>query len=430
MCAWIGFVVAIVVHELSHAILSRVEGIRVKSMGLLVALVPIGAFTEPDEDQLFGESKSKGSGNGGGNGNKNENEGKKIATARERTRILSAGIMSNYFVALIAFLLFFSLLFSIQPVADTTLFVQNVTTGSPAERAGINPGMFITKVDGTRITSGEDMNEAMEGKERVSLTVLNKSGKEIEIVVEDCYKTEGIMILEVIEGSPAYNAGLKEGMSIIRMDDKEIKGYRDFQNFMNETAAGEVIEVQTKGRTFLVKLEKSPSPHSKNGFLGIYFSPANNVSGMVIGEFSAKEYHEYLCSIPSSLTSINGWLRLTILPIIPIDFGGFSSFNPLLSHFYEPVGIASFLGKNVFSLADVLFWTAWINFLVGLFNALPASPLDGGYIFREVLNPVLGVRIKDEKKKEKFSKAITAAVTIFIFSSIFFTAVGPYIMHV
>ncbi|MFQ6056319.1 MAG: site-2 protease family protein, partial [Methanosarcinales archaeon] len=72
---WIALIVTLVVHEFAHAILCKVEGIRVKSMGIILALIPIGGFAEPDEEQLFG----------GGN--------KKVATRTERMRILTAGVM-------------------------------------------------------------------------------------------------------------------------------------------------------------------------------------------------------------------------------------------------------------------------------------------------------------------------------------------------
>jgi membrane-associated protease RseP (regulator of RpoE activity) len=56
----IGLIVTLVVHELSHGILSRVADIKVKSLGLLIALVPIGAFAEPDESQLLGTDAKPG----------------------------------------------------------------------------------------------------------------------------------------------------------------------------------------------------------------------------------------------------------------------------------------------------------------------------------------------------------------------------------
>lgn len=342
----IGLVVAIVVHEFSHAILCIVEGIKVKSMGLLV---PIGAFTEPDNEQLFGE-KRKGSGEETMEENETEGaekERKKVATARERTRILSVGVMGNYFTAFFAFLLFFSILFSIQPVS------------------------------------------------------------------------EGIWIAGVEEGFPAAKAGIEEGMSIIMMDNEPIGGYKDFLAFMNSTTPGQVVEVQMKDEKFIVKLEKHP--HKYKGFLGV-------------SVFPTKEYLEVLRGIPSSLVApssrddwLSSWQILMIMPVFPPPLG-FRSFNPFLFHLYEPVGVASFLGGSIFFIADVLFWIGWINLGLGLFNCLPAIPLDGGYVFREMLNPVLRIGIKEERKKEKVSKAITVTIAIFIASSIAFMLAGPYLL--
>ncbi|MDD1670855.1 MAG: site-2 protease family protein, partial [Methanomicrobiales archaeon] len=42
----------IAIHEFGHGILCRVEGILVKSMGVLLFVIPIGFFVEPDEEEL------------------------------------------------------------------------------------------------------------------------------------------------------------------------------------------------------------------------------------------------------------------------------------------------------------------------------------------------------------------------------------------
>ena len=88
---WIALFVTMVVHEFAHGILSRVEGVRVKSMGIVAVLIaPIAAFVEPDDVELFGSKDmppkvSKGA----------------------RIRILSAGVISNFIVAAVAMALFF-----------------------------------------------------------------------------------------------------------------------------------------------------------------------------------------------------------------------------------------------------------------------------------------------------------------------------------
>jgi membrane-associated protease RseP (regulator of RpoE activity) len=115
------------------------------------------------------------------------------------------------------------------------------------------------------------------------------------------------------------------------------------------------------------------------------------------------------------------------MPIAPLPTG-FGGFNPLLAHLYEPVGGVAFFGSGLFWVADILFWTGWINFYVGLFNCLPAIPLDGGYVFREMLNPVLRLGIKEEKRKAKVAKAISSLIALFIFSSIVIMLAAPYVL--
>ncbi|MCD6461412.1 MAG: site-2 protease family protein, partial [Thermoplasmata archaeon] len=71
----IGLAVGIVVHEVAHGILTRVGGIKVKSMGLLFFIFPLGAFVEPDEDEL------------------------KAAERRKRMRVYSVGPSTNLIFA-------------------------------------------------------------------------------------------------------------------------------------------------------------------------------------------------------------------------------------------------------------------------------------------------------------------------------------------
>ena len=45
----VALIVAIIAHEFSHGILTFVGNLKVKSLGVLYLIVPIGAFCEPDE---------------------------------------------------------------------------------------------------------------------------------------------------------------------------------------------------------------------------------------------------------------------------------------------------------------------------------------------------------------------------------------------
>ncbi|MEM3362013.1 MAG: site-2 protease family protein [Candidatus Anstonellaceae archaeon] len=78
----IAFVVILIVHELAHGILARIYQIKLKSSGIvLFGVLPVGAFVEPDEEQMLKIEKEK------------------------QNKILVAGSTSNLYVGLLSFLL-------------------------------------------------------------------------------------------------------------------------------------------------------------------------------------------------------------------------------------------------------------------------------------------------------------------------------------
>ncbi len=441
MCAWVGFVIALVVHELSHAVLSTVEKIKVKSMGLLMLIVPIGAFAEPDSEQLFGEKERKERKRGTAvveaevASGVPEKPAKRVATSGERTRILSAGVTSNFCVAVLAFTLFFAILFSIQPVDENVLYVYQVAQGSPAEQAGIAPEVFITRVDGAPVTTVEALTAALSEEVEHSVVVLEKNGEERAFAVPGgVTSSAGLFIFDVVEGLPADQAGLTSSMRITRIDDVSITGYTDFSAFMNTTIPGQVIEIGTDVRTVSVTLIESPTGEG-TGYMGVIVAGTSTASplGMLVFGFPVQEYLNGLRGIPGSFLTVSprqwltSWLWLTILPIAPLPTG-FGGFNPLLAELFEPIGAVAMLGGGVFWIADILFWIGWINFYVGLFNCLPAIPLDGGYVFRELLYPVVHVWVKEEQRREKVARSIASFFALFIFAAIVVMLAGPYLL--
>ena len=126
----IGLVVVIVVHEFAHGILARTDGIKIKSIGLLMLAVIPGAFVEPDE------------------------EGIKKASRLTKLRIYAAGSMSNIVVAFIAFLLLTALSsFFIAPSFHPQgVEVQNTMPNSPAYGV-LQNGMVITQINGYEVTN-------------------------------------------------------------------------------------------------------------------------------------------------------------------------------------------------------------------------------------------------------------------------------------
>lgn len=140
----IGLIIAMVVHEFSHGILASFAKVKIKSLGVLFLILPLGAFVEPDEEELKSIKKIK------------------------RARVYAAGPAMNMVVALICAMIFsWSFMGSVTPAHDGIL-VTGVEEGSPAEI--VSPGALITSFNDTEIRNIVDFNVAI-GSTKANQTV-------------------------------------------------------------------------------------------------------------------------------------------------------------------------------------------------------------------------------------------------------------------
>jgi len=101
----------------------------------------------------------------------------------------------------------------------------------------------------------------------------------------------------------------------------------------------------------------------------------------------------------------------------------------LITNFYEPTGWAVPFGIGIFWILNALLWIGWMNFYVGLFNCLPAVPLDGGHVFRDVMTSTLSRIMGDGEKVERLSSAIAVLFAVLILMSFVFVMIAPYAAH-
>lgn len=434
----IALMVTLMVHEFSHAILCKVEGIKVKSMGILLALVPIGGFAEPDDEQLMGKKiveKDLPAGE-----YKPEGPPKMLATRTQRIRVLTAGVMANFVIAIIAFMLFFSLLGTISTVGD--VMVTSVLNDSPADLAGVKQNMILTRINDIKINNTSEFlsytNTLAPGSNFKLAIVENGVPKEIHLAATGNIPTlTGVMVSNVTNGSAAEAAGIKEGMIIVRIDDTRIKDFNDFINFMNSTREGQKIDISllsnsSPGATTEVfnAIELRRNPSSNKGFLGVSTQSAVSYSiGIGIAPLGAKDYLDLLKRIPSMMTGITGWIIIFGLPIYGFAGEGFPGFSGMLMNFYEPTGWIAVFGIVVFWVLNILLWVGWMNFYAGLFNCLPAVPLDGGHVFRDVMTSFLTKIFGDGEKVERIINSIVLVFAIMILLSFVFVTIAPYVAH-
>ena len=136
----IALATVLIVHEFSHGIISRVEGIKIESIGLLLFAILPGAFVEPNEEELQESSKLS------------------------RLRVYTAGSMANISLAVIALLIFSLISTCVVPAtfSEDGIEISRIVEGSPADNV-LQEGMIIESIDNKSLNSSNDYMELVSG---------------------------------------------------------------------------------------------------------------------------------------------------------------------------------------------------------------------------------------------------------------------------
>jgi len=172
----VGVGVGIIVHELSHALVSLNEGIRVDSWGLGIFLVFPFAYVRI-----------------------NDNDYNK-ASLSSKVKVLSAGVLSNTVIALLTLLLLNTASVSISQYSVVVIHELDRSLGpqAPAIVAGLPTPSVINDINGTKIRTLNDLRNYLSSIANESTTlVINISRiKELEddVIISDLYKPEVVVV--------------------------------------------------------------------------------------------------------------------------------------------------------------------------------------------------------------------------------------------
>ena len=330
---WYGIlalVIAMVIHEFSHGILSRVANVKVKALGLLLFIFPVGAFVEPDEEEM------------------------KAMKKWERMRLYAAGPGSNMVIALIFSFLFSSVMVASLAPAEDGLLLYSVSTDYGGAEAGLEPWMLLTSINEEPVEDSDDWQRIM----------------------NDTYAGETVNV-------SVMNAGVPETYAVTLSD---------------------------KGSYYLKYYPDLYEPWmSGKGFMGV-----------------AAENPEFVTNNLANPTE-------NILLYISLPFAKLQPFPDHFTSIFEPSGAVGIIPDNLFwILANSFYWIFWLNLMVGLTNALPSVPLDGGFIFADGITGVLD-KVKTgltEQRKEEIVDNLVAVLAFTVVFLVVWQLIGPRIVGV
>ncbi|MGC9435388.1 MAG: site-2 protease family protein [Methanomicrobiales archaeon] len=311
---WLAFVLTIAIHEFGHGILCRVEGFRVKAMGVLLAVIPIGFFVEPDEDEV------------------------EAARTLPKIRMYGAGITNNIVAGGVCLVVLLLLLGMAIPLPVP--FIAGVYDGSPAARANVPPDSLILEINGIPVDTRDEVTAIM------STT------------------------------SPGDRVSL-----LLKTD--------------SETQSATVT---------LGHWPESFTDHPDAGFMGIYYYDAPMVRE-TFGRLATPLGLLQLLILPFD-TSVSGQL----LGVIAFDSDALVAWAEPFAGYWE--------------LVHLFFWCGWISTNVGIFNALPMVPLDGGLILREG-----ATRLLDRAGLARYAPHVVGSISWIVLFMLISLIALPYLLR-
>lgn len=416
----LGLTIGMIVHEGGHAIYCRVGDINIKSTGVIFgALIPLGAFVEPDE------------------------ESSKNADVKSQLRMYAAGIMNNYAVFAVSLVLLFVFVgVLVSPVIG--IGVSTVLTDSPAEKMGLSEGDVITAVDNETIESNDEFNNYLSNNAQ---TITLDDGRTLDIpkgaYVSQTPQSTNLNIKDTIISVNGYDVknpselekqfrNISDTHADIKLSDgnsatvpigvyataQENTGIATDMNLdMGESTY--IFEINNErvynGNDVIDKIDNRENDNISITYLDAeenvvttnttYDSNDNSItmSNMISGVgtsvlginiYPADSFHDILTIDNSIVGNLQNILLIVLLPLAslaPMFEANFPGFTPMIQNFYtmSPI-VPEFAVGIMFFGINVLFWSAWINFNLALFNCIPTFALDGGHILRAMSEMILG----------------------------------------
>jgi len=184
----------------------------------------------------------------------------------------------------------------------------------------------------------------------------------------------GVGVAYVEPNGPANNVSVQAGDIITGLNGTTTATLSAFENAIAATQPFENVSVVyfshglDRSVTRVVELGRNPSNRTR-GFLGIevYALTPSQLRATLVWPLGA---------------SAGGWVGALDWLILP--FGSVEPVSSPTASFFHLVGPLHGMSPTDFWVgANLLYWLAWMNLLLGLSNALPLVPLDGGLLFRD-----------------------------------------------
>jgi len=211
----------------------------------------------------------------------------------------------------------------------------------------------------------------------------------------------GVMVISVNGGSLAESIGIEAESVIQHVAGQQITSVESLSKSLR-TNLGNTVEItwMNKAGDIIIRQVTLPiAAEPGRGILGVSITPLSSEPQQVLDTYK-KQFSQNPLAI--------------LLP--PTFQEGLVPFSDLMA----PRFTSSLFGNSFAPVANMLFWLWFVNFNVGIFNALPIGPLDGGQLY--------GALIENKFKSKALAKNANMLLTLVMAAIVFAVLLLPYVI--
>jgi membrane-associated protease RseP (regulator of RpoE activity) len=215
----------------------------------------------------------------------------------------------------------------------------------------------------------------------------------------------GVVVMSVNDGSLASKIGLSKESIIQTIAGQKVHGVDDLGNILRSNLGHDIpITWQDKTGQKITRSISLPPFASNRGILGIAITDLTPNPSLVLQRYkSAFTSNPIALLAPPTLGQ-----GMVVVP-----------YSDLMAAKYE----SNILGSSFPIIANILFWIWFINFNVGIFNALPITFLDGGSWYSSLIES------RTQKSKASMVKNASLLLSLIMIGIVIMSITLPYFIR-
>jgi len=413
----------ILIHEFGHYAVAKLLGVRVEQFAIGFGKRLVG-FRKGDTDYRINILPLGGYVKMSGENPMDERTGDPAEFMSHprwhRFLIAIAGPAMNILLAIFLLTTVYMVHYEYPMFLDKPAVIEGVKRDSPADRAGLQPGDRIVKVDGIDNPTWEQLQPRVWLSPNQPLTVSVQRGNQVfqktivpqavttsEVGSAGWYPEEPVVVGNVEAGTPAAKAGLKEDDRIVAMNGQPLPSIEAMIERLQQSKDNPVDLTVMRGSQslsyhitpVLAKTEDPKEQRYRLGFLNksetkVTTLPFAQALGMSLEQ--NKKYSLLILELAKKIVQRKVSLRAVSGPIGIAQDAGYAAQQ-----------------KGWTPLMEL---TAGISLNLGIFNLLPIPILDGGVILFLLIEGIMrrdvSLRIKERVYQAAFVFLVLFAVMV------------------